>query len=402
MNCGATGYSMQRMGGQTPLVSVIIPTYNRAHLIAQCLKSVLAQTLNDYEVIVVDDGSTDTTRDFLLKAYGNNIRYISHPTNRGLSAARNTGIEHAQGTYIAVLDDDDVWLPDKLALQIDLMKAKPDVVLAYCGTLKVDCQGELLEEVMPEKRGHLFAEMLHRNCLKGPASVAVFSREVLGASGVFDTSLSSCADWDLWIRIARCGKVDFINRPLVKYVMHQSNMSSNINGMTRDTFAILDKYLPLLEQDKGSANPGDRIYSNHLIHFAWEYFEQHNLEQFRQLLRQALERDPANRIPIRGDDLSEKEKAVMGVLRDYWCKEGSARGRRPRSSAFSDHYIQLAWEYYHQGNMEHFRRCIALACSHAFPNIPLRLAIPFVKSYMGKGMAEWLHQARKGVRHAGN
>lgn len=381
---------------------MIIPTYNRAHMIARCLESALAQTLKDYEVIVVDDGSTDATRDFLLKAYGNHVQYIAHPTNKGLSAARNTGIAHARGIYIAVLDDDDLWLPDKLALQIDLMKANPDVVLAYCGTLKVDCQGELLEEVKPEKRGHLFAEMLNRNCLKGPASVAVFSREVLGASGVFDTSLSSCADWDLWIRIARCGRIDFVDRPLVKYVMHQSNMHSNISGMARDTFVILDKYLPFLERDNGSAYPADRIYSNHLIHFAWEYYKQHNLQQFSDLLHQALERDPANRIPMHGDGLKEKEKAVMGVLRDYWCKAGSARGRRPRSGAFSDHYIQLAWEYYHQGNMVNFRRCIALACSHAFPNMPLRLAIPFVKSYMGKGIAEYLHQARRRVRHAGN
>jgi hypothetical protein len=282
------------------------------------------------------------------------------------------------------------------------MKANPDVVLAYCGTLKVNCQGELIEEVKPEMRGTIFVEMLKRNCLKGPASVAIFSREVLGASGVFDTSLSSCADWDLWIRIARCGTVDFIDRPLVKYVMHQSNMHSNINGMARDTFAILDKYLPLLEKENGTAYPGNRIYSNHLIHFAWEYYEQHNLRQFRDLLHQALEREPASRIPIRGDSLPEKERAVMGVLSDYWCKAGSERGRRPRSSAFSDHYIQLAWEYYHQEDMGNFRRCIVRACGHALPNIPLRLAIPFIKSYMGKGIAESIHRAHKRVRHAGN
>jgi len=393
---------MEHRHSKTPLVSVVIPTYNRAHMIARCLDSALAQTLGDYEIIVVDDGSTDATRDFLLTAYGNRIRYIAHPTNKGLSAARNTGIEHAQGTYIAVLDDDDLWLPEKLALQVDLMKANPDVVLAYCGTLKVNCQGELIEEVKPEMRGTIFAEMLNRNCLKGPASVAIFSREVLGASGVFDTSLSACADWDLWIRIARCGTVDFVDRPLVKYVIHESNMHSNINDMARDTFAILNTYLPLLEQEDGSAHPGDKIYSNHLIHFAWEYYEQHDLRQFRDLLHQALERDPANRIPIRGDGLPEKEKAVMGVLRDYWCKAGSERGRQPRSSAFSEHYIQLAWEYYHQGDRENFRRCIVRACGHAFPNIPLRLTIPFLKSYMGKRIAKSLHQALTRVRHAGN
>jgi glycosyltransferase involved in cell wall biosynthesis len=393
---------MHGRGGQTPLVSVIIPTYNRAHMIARSLESALAQTLRDYEIIVVDDGSTDSTRDFLRESYGDRIRYIGHPTNRGLSAARNTGIEHAQGTYIAVLDDDDLWLPEKLALQVDLMKANPNVVLAYCGTLKVDCEGEPLEEVTPEMRGHIFAEMLNRNCLKGPASVAIFARDVLGASGIFDTSLSSCADWDLWIRIARCGTVDFVDRPLVKYVMHQSNMHCNISGMARDTFVILDKYLPLLEQDNGSAYQGDRIYSNHLMHFAWKYYEQHDLEQFRDLLLKALEREPSNRIPIRGDGLQEKETAAMGVLRDYWREAGAGRGSRVRSRALSDHYVQLSWEYYHQGDMENFRRCIILAFGHSFPKVPLRLAMPFFKSYLGKGIVESLHRARKRVQHAGN
>ena len=148
--------------------------------------------------------------------------------------------------------------------------------------------------------------------------------------------------------------------------------------------------------------PRSSAFSEHYIQLAWEYYEQHNVQQFRDLLHQALEREPANRIPIRGDGLQAKEKAVMGVLRDYWCKAGSERGRRQRSSAFSDHYIQLAWEYYHQGDRENFRRCIVRACSHAFPNMPLRLAIPFFKSYMGKGIAESLHRARTRVRHAGH
>lgn len=393
---------MKNRGSQKPLVSVIIPTFNRAHIISRSVDSVLAQTFTDYEIIVVDDGSTDSTGEFLKNHYRDRIQYIAQSANRGLATARNRGIEESRGTYIAILDDDDLWLPEKLALQVELLQNNPKVALAYCGTVKVNCRGELLEEVKPETRGHIFKEMLNQNCLKGPASVAMFPSAVLNSSGMFDTRLSSCADWDLWVRIARCGQVDFVDRPLVKYVIHESNMHGNISGMARDTFAILDKYLPMLDQDYGCAPRVNRIYSNHLIHFAWEYYKQNDLEEFGKLLYQALERDPANHIAIHGDGLREKEKAVIALLRDYWSNAGLERGGQVRDTALSDHYIQLAWEYYHRGGMYDFRRCVFMACRHGFPHVPLRLAIPFFKSFMGKGIAESIHRACKRVRPAGH
>ncbi len=391
---------MKNISSQKPLVSVIIPTFNRGHIIARSVDSVLAQTFTDYEIIVVDDGSTDNTGEFLKKHYGDRIQYISQSVNKGLANARNRGIEASRGTYIAILDDDDLWLPEKLALQVELLKKDPELSLAYCGTMKVNSRGELIEEIRPSQRGQIFEAMLYQNCLLGPASVAIFPRAVLRASGMFDAGLSSCADWDLWIRMARNGKVDFVNRPLVQYVIHENNMHGDISGMAKDTFAILDKYLPLFEKGGGSADLRKRIYSNHLIHFAWQYFERNDAPQFRKLLLQALERDPSNRFTIRGNALRERESLALGTLREYWNCSGHGKGHA-RGTVFSDHYRQLAWEYYHQDDMENFRRCVILACRHSFPQMPLRLAVPFFKSFMGKGIADSVHRARKRFQHAG-
>ena len=383
------------MHGHTPLVSVIIPTFNRAHIISRSIESVLRQTLSDYEIIVVDDGSTDNTRTLLRDRFGDTVSYIGKPNNEGLSAARNTGIERARGTYIAILDDDDCWLPEKLARQVKLMESDPAPGLVYCGSLKVNGRGEVLEEMKPTKRGDIFEDLLHRNYLLGPASVALFSRDVLRKSGLFDPALSPCADWDLWIRMARCAMVDFVDQPLVHYVLHEGNMHGNISGMEKDTFALLNKYWPGLAEETGCVELKNKVYSDHAIHFAWQYYERGEEQQFKRLLRQALVYYPLNQIVMHGDGLQARENAVMDIVRASWAAQGIAQKGKAVKKTMASHYIQLAWEYYHQGSMSDFRRCVSLAYRHAFPHLPLRLAVPFVKSFMGKGTADAIHRVRK-------
>ena len=383
------------MHGHTPLVSVIIPTFNRAHIISRSIESVLRQTLSDYEIIVVDDGSTDNTRTLLRDRFGDTVSYIGKPNNEGLSAARNTGIERARGTYIAILDDDDCWLPEKLARQVKLMESDPAPGLVYCGSLKVNGRGEVLEEMKPTKRGDIFEDLLHRNYLLGPASVALFTRDVLRKSGLFDPDLSPCADWDLWIRMARCALVDFVDQPLVHYVLHEGNMHGNIRGMEKDTFALLNKYWPGLAEETGCVELKNKVYSDHAIHFAWQYYERGEEQQFKRLLRQALEYYPLNQIVMHGDGLQARESAVMDIVRASWAAQGIAEKGKAVKKTMVSRYIQLAWEYYHQGSMSDFRRCVSLAYRHAFPHLPLRLAVPFVKSFMGKGTADAIHRVRK-------
>lgn len=386
---------MKDVPSHAPRVSVIIPTFNRAHIISQAIESVLNQTFNDYEIIVVDDGSTDTTGAFLGKTYGSRITYVGKPVNEGLAAARNTGISLAQGTYIAILDDDDLWLPEKLDRQVELMERNPDLGLVYCGSLKVNGDGDTIAEMRPTKRGDIFADMLQRNYLLGPASVALFPREVLRKTGLFDTSFSACADWDLWIRIAGSAPVDYVDDSLVKYVLHESNMHTNVRGMEKETFGVLNKYWPGWAEETGCIELKNRVYSDHAIHFAWQYYERGEEQQFKRLLRQALLYYPLNQIVMHGEGLQARENAVMDIVHASWAAQGIAQKGRAVKQTMASLYIQLAWEYYHQGSMSDFRRCVSLAYRHAFPHLPLRLAVPFVKSFMGKGTADAIHRVRK-------
>ena len=146
-----------------PKVSVIIPVFNGAETIGRALQSVFAQTFTDYEIVVVNDGSTDDTAS-VLAGYGEKIRVVSQ-SNRGLSAARNAGIAASQGEYVALLDDDDQWLPEKLALCVPVLDADPDCALVYTGMLKVDADGRPLSGPYGSPRGvesPTMQEMLER------------------------------------------------------------------------------------------------------------------------------------------------------------------------------------------------------------------------------------------------
>ena len=386
---------MEDMDAQRPLVSVIIATFNRAHIITPSIESALQQTLTNYEIIVVDDGSTDTTREFLSGRYGDRIRYIGKDRNEGLASARNTGIEASRGTYIALLDDDDLWLPEKLALQVDRAQKNPSLGLVYCGAYKVNEAGALLEQIKPSKRGNIFEDMLYRNYLLGPASIALIKKDVLHKTGYFDNNLCPCADWDMWIRIAQCAEVDFVEEPLVHYVLHDNNMHKDIAGMEKDTFAILDKYWPSLVQEKGCLARKNKTYSDHCIHFARHYYKLGEREAFKRLLYRALEYYPLNQVTIHDNDVTEKENALFEVFNDFWSKRTGPEDSANKKKSYTAHYTTLAWEYYHRHDLKRFRRSIARAFYHSFPRVPVRLAIPFLKSFLGRDIADGIHRIRE-------
>lgn len=180
------------------LVSVIIPTYNRAKTVRVAVDSVLAQTFKNFELIVVDDGSGDDTAK-ALKAYGDRIRVISQP-NQGVSAARNAGIALARGGLIAFLDSDDVWLPHKLQAQADFFAANPDAMWQQTEEIWVRNGKRVNPKRRHQKRrGRIFQESLEL-CLISPSAV-MLRREVLDEFGLFDENLPACEDYDLWLRI---------------------------------------------------------------------------------------------------------------------------------------------------------------------------------------------------------
>ncbi len=195
-----------------PLVSVVVPTFNRASQVGQALDSVLAQDYLQRELIVVDDGSTDHTPR-ILAAYGERIQVIRQG-NRGVSAARNQGILAARGDFIALLDSDDYWLPGKLSSQVAFFQQHPS--LQFCQTEEIWIRNG--RRVNPKRRHRKFAGMIFEKslplCLISPSAV-LLRRSLLDEVGLFDETLPACEDYDLWLRITWKYPVGLIDSPLV-------------------------------------------------------------------------------------------------------------------------------------------------------------------------------------------
>jgi glycosyltransferase involved in cell wall biosynthesis len=209
-----------------PRVSVVIPAYERADVVGRAIDSALAQTVTDIEVLVVDDGSDDDT-DAVVEGYEDErVRYLAHETNRGVSAARNTGVEAARGDYVAFLDSDDEWLPRKLARQLAVLADRGDGwVGAYCdvataglstaGRLATVVSAKLFRTRAPREGGRELAEsLLSMQVFMGPGSTLLVEREVLAATGGFDEGLSIYEDWDLVLRVLAEGKLAYVDEPL--------------------------------------------------------------------------------------------------------------------------------------------------------------------------------------------
>ena len=222
-----------------PNISVIIPTYNRAHILPRALDSVLAQTQLPIEIIVVNDGSTDGTKSVLSNYPGLKIIDQQHS---GVSAARNIGLEHTNGEWIAFLDSDDEWLPEKLEQQW----------AAICNDDKLICHTEEIwirngKRVNPMKKHQKYGEYIYEKCLPlcviSPSSVMIH-QSVFNDIGVFDESLEVCEDYDLWLRICSKYSTLFIDEPLiVKYGGHEDQLSRKYWGMDRFRIQAMEKIL---------------------------------------------------------------------------------------------------------------------------------------------------------------
>lgn len=223
-------------------VSVIIPTYNRAWCIGRAVSSVLYQEFKEYEVIVVDDGSTDDTKD-KLSVFGERIKVISHDKNRGVSCARNTGIKNSRYCFIAFLDSDDFWLPKKLLAQVEFFEKNPDAVI--CQTQEIWIRKG--KRVNPKKKhlkpsGDIFIPSL-RLCLVSPSAV-MLRKSLFDEIGLFDEDLPVCEDYDMWLRISCKYPVYLIDKPLVvKTGGHTDQLSSKYWGMDRFRIYALVKLI---------------------------------------------------------------------------------------------------------------------------------------------------------------
>ncbi|MDI6852829.1 MAG: glycosyltransferase family A protein [Deltaproteobacteria bacterium] len=195
------------------LISVIIPTFNRAHWVAEAVASVLAQSFKDFEVLVVDDGSTDATLEALAPFWGN-CTILRLAERRGVSAARNLGIAAARGEWLAFLDSDDLWLPDKLARQTAYLQENPGLLICQTDEIWLR-RGKRVNPPLTHKKvgGRIFAQSLER-CLISPSAV-MLHRRLLDEVGTFDEALPAAEDYDLWLRIAWRYEVGLVPEPLV-------------------------------------------------------------------------------------------------------------------------------------------------------------------------------------------
>ncbi len=223
-----------------PAVSVIIPTFDRKDLVREAVDSVLAQDFDDYELIVVDDGSTDGTAE-ALASYGRRLRLIRQ-ANRGVSAARNAGIRAAAAPLIALLDSDDLWLPGKLTAQTAFFRAHPDALI--CQSEEIWIRNGL--RVNPRKKhrkpsGDIFERSLQL-CLVSPSAV-MMRRRLLDEVGLFDESLPACEDYDLWLRVACRHPVYLIDKPLIVKRGGHADQLSRRPGLDRYRIRSLARLL---------------------------------------------------------------------------------------------------------------------------------------------------------------
>jgi glycosyltransferase involved in cell wall biosynthesis len=221
-------------------VSVVIPVFNGARYLAEAIRSALAQSHRPIECIVVDDGSTDATPE-TVREFGRDVTYVRQE-RAGVSVARNHGTALARGNLIAFLDHDDAWLPGKLERQLDLL-SKSKLLVALCATTVVDDHGRVLGTKHLRARGDLLTGMLMFDGTEtvSCSSTGVVRRDVLLACGGFDPALSTSADWDLLLRMLLDGPVAYIDEPLVRYRVHNENMSRSVRLMEHDMRHAFDK-----------------------------------------------------------------------------------------------------------------------------------------------------------------
>ncbi len=238
----------------TATVSVVIPTCNRAELILRALASVRAQTRPPTEILVVDDGSTDATRERVGAAFPEVT--ILEQKNRGVSAARNAGIQKARGTFIALLDSDDEWLPQKLDRQLRAIEYDTDTLLCHTDEIWIR-DGRRVNPMKKHRKygGRIFERCLPL-CVISPSSV-LLHRSLFETIGLFDEDLPVCEDYDLWLRVTARYPVLYLDEPLiVKYGGHADQLSHKYWGMDRFRITALQKILAggeLGERDRSAA-----------------------------------------------------------------------------------------------------------------------------------------------------
>ena len=294
-----------------PAVTVVIPAYNAAATLAPALESVLAQTYDDFEVIVVDDGSTDGTAS-VAAGFGSPVRCI-RTENGGVSRARNRGLEEAEGALVAFLDADDLWRPDKLARQVPALADRPGAGISTAGSQKVDEHLAPLGAVPAGAPGDPCEALLLKSMVLGQISSALVRRKMALEVGGFDARLSQCADWDFFLRLAVRTEFAVIAQPLVLYRVAASAMSSDIPLLERDTFAVLDRFFA---SEAAGPYMGLRrhSYGNHWMILSGSYLQAGDTRSALRCMLNGVRLHPASAVRPLGLPLRRLRRSRHGAL----------------------------------------------------------------------------------------
>lgn len=361
-------------------VSIIIPSYNHARYIGDAIQSVLKQKYRDFEIIVVDDGSTDRTRQ-VVEQFGDAVRYIWQE-NRGLSAARNTGIRAARGELIGLLDADDIYLDQYLSTLVPVLQSNPDASAVYCGFQFVDEKKQLLPQV---GKRVVPPEQFYSSLIEGNFIIAqcmLVRRSTYEQVGQFDENLRACEDWDMWLRIAREHQVLGVPQVLTWYRLLPGSMSSDPQHMERNRLAVAWSHF-----GPESGDPAlwpalrRRMYSKIYLESVLAYLQRGDSSSARQPFNKALNYDPnlADQMPVfyelgcgnqpkgyRGDlkrlDVDKNSVNLFYLLEATFTGPGvPARLRAKENAAYANAHFALGLLYYGSGKQAESRRQLLTA-----------------------------------------
>jgi glycosyltransferase involved in cell wall biosynthesis len=280
-----------------PLVSVVIPSYNAARYVRAAIDSVLQQSFTDFEVLVVDDGSTDDTR-AVVSEYGHPVRYL-HKPNGGVSTARNHGIAASTGRYVALLDADDTWFPPKLERQLEAMARAPGIRLSSTGYRFVDDELRPLRDARPQHFENSFEGPLLHGVVSS-VSTLVAERTLFDEVGGFDPQLSQCADWDMWIRLGRRTQFLPVDDILATYRQHNTNMSRSVALLERDSRRVLEKAFSDPLTPEPVRRRANRTFGRNWMVLAGSYYHAGEYRDFMRCAVNALRLDPAQSARLLG------------------------------------------------------------------------------------------------------
>ncbi|MBD2345357.1 glycosyltransferase family 2 protein [Anabaena subtropica] len=272
-----------------PKVSIVIPAYNAMAYLPTTLETVFQQTFTDFEILIINDGSSDNIIDWVSSLTDSRIRLITQE-NQGLTGAHNTGVIEAKGEYIAFLDADDLWEPSKLEKQVSYLDKNPEVGLVDTWVMLIDEDGISTGTVLKTNaEGNVWQQIIQCPTVVCGSSPLV-RNSCFQKVGLFDPEMGGSSDWDMWIRIAYRYAFGLIKEPLTLYRQHRSSMSKNCDRVFRENQSVIEKTFKSVPPELQKLK--QRAYALVYLYLAWRALDNRNYEQALYYRQQAYANDP--------------------------------------------------------------------------------------------------------------